>query len=471
MVPPTPQAVEPATAAKELSVATPSSLQAARKASASTPTTAAKEKAGYKVPEVSQFDDLMSRIKGAMNAPAPPKTPTPRIADNAETVSTSHSSPRGDVPTVKLPAPSASAVAPNSSNVPTPAPSPPILTSKPPVPTEPRSTKPAATTNGGAQSEPRGREVQPRKVSTRAAFESREALPLFERTRAARPPSPTPAWKRYSVQLSSSAQVAPRRPPSLPSLKLFHSTHSPAKVNILSWNPPIVNLSTRRMSRDDLFFPKKYVRGKVICPVKMPSKRIEKRKDIELVERKVRMAKAVAEEKKAPKDEGKEVGQGLEEAASQEGMVDGSGRAPTPRGRGRGRAPEQGLWRRESPLPSPAAIEVDQLQSKELGAAAAEDAPGELDSTTAPPAAELFNTSPSQPRESKMGAASIAFYRSADGGRPSPLERSFMVTSELNGEVVNMGPRESLAAPGADRSSSASMVSLRQHSTIDERQS
>ncbi|ORY90739.1 hypothetical protein BCR35DRAFT_299305 [Leucosporidium creatinivorum] len=467
VAPSTPQPTEPASLAKEPPSASPSAVtappspQTTRKAGGST--TPAPQKGAYKVPEVSQFEDLMSRIKGAMNAPAPPKTPTSRgAADNAETVSTSHSSPSGALPTVKLPAASSSAVAPTTSNVPTPAPSPPILTSKPPVPTEPRATKSSLAGVNGAQQQqqPRGRNGEPRKVSTRTGpslptFESREPLPLFERSRAARSPSPSPAWKLYPVRLgasSSSASPTPRRVPDIRTIQAFNNPRTPSKVEILSWNPPILNLIPRRLSRDDLLHPKRFFKGVMQCPVVLPKRKIVKKREIELSERKIRIAAAGPSR---PKEEVKEKKEGGEE--KKEGGEESATLPFAARGRGRGRAPESGPWRRESPLPSPLAESAPAIASTDASAkAAVEDASTpqpELNSTTAPPAEDLFKASPSAARDPKSKlpvGAGIAFYRSADGVSPSPLERSFMVTSELGGEVVNMGPRESLAAPGAD---------------------
>lgn len=82
------------------------------------------------------------------------------------------------------------------------------------------------------------------------------------------PPSPGPAWKRYTIRLP--------RDPALekPYPARGQNNRSRAAVPpgwILSWDPPLEQLGPRNLSRDDWLMPKSYHRGKLVTAVKLPS--------------------------------------------------------------------------------------------------------------------------------------------------------------------------------------------------------
>lgn len=83
-----------------------------------------------------------------------------------------------------------------------------------------------------------------------------------------------PAWNRFVVHLKGSrtrpklnryqqkqlfARIAAMKAPSRP-------------VYPLTWDPPLAHLSIKTLSRDDQLFPKRYHRGIVITPVRLPSR-------------------------------------------------------------------------------------------------------------------------------------------------------------------------------------------------------
>jgi serine/arginine repetitive matrix protein 2 len=85
------------------------------------------------------------------------------------------------------------------------------------------------------------------------------------------PPSPGPAWKRYTIRL-------PRSTNSHKSLNLSSSInrmHNEVPRGwALSWDPPL-ELGSRNLSRDDWLMPKTYHRGKPATIVKPPSKKFQ----------------------------------------------------------------------------------------------------------------------------------------------------------------------------------------------------
>lgn len=89
-----------------------------------------------------------------------------------------------------------------------------------------------------------------------------------------------PVWSRYKIKIGQSAPPVrvPRHVLKMQAIRManakndgFHSK----TPNILTWDPPIPNLSTRTLSRDDLFFPKKYRKGTVITNVTIPSAKFD----------------------------------------------------------------------------------------------------------------------------------------------------------------------------------------------------
>ncbi|PWN92794.1 hypothetical protein FA10DRAFT_276800 [Acaromyces ingoldii] len=116
-------------------------------------------------------------------------------------------------------------------------------------------------------------------VSVLKPASSRPALPPQkpepEVTRTEVPMDPPPVWNRFKVGVK----------PSLPSKRLnkgqlkaqaqrvaaYKTDATAHNVYPLTWEPPIPTLSTRTLSRDDQFFPKKYRRGIVIANVSVPT--------------------------------------------------------------------------------------------------------------------------------------------------------------------------------------------------------
>lgn len=83
-----------------------------------------------------------------------------------------------------------------------------------------------------------------------------------------------PAWNRFVVHIKGS-RMRPR-------LNRYQQKQLAAKVAAmkapgrsvypLTWDPPLAHLSFKTLSRDDQLFPKRYHRGTVIAPVKLPSR-------------------------------------------------------------------------------------------------------------------------------------------------------------------------------------------------------
>ncbi|CAH7675945.1 hypothetical protein PPACK8108_LOCUS11028 [Phakopsora pachyrhizi] len=105
------------------------------------------------------------------------------------------------------------------------------------------------------------------------AYINRDPLALFDVTRSERSLSPAPAWKAFTVKLGAS-----RPKPGIPSqlIKSFWNLSVPIRLNILSWEPPLANLSPRTLSRDDLLFRKKIIRGNVMSRVQLSKHRISR---------------------------------------------------------------------------------------------------------------------------------------------------------------------------------------------------
>lgn len=405
---------------------------------------------GYKVPEVSQLDDLMSRIKGAMSTKEVKKEVTIEILGNdareakvmLETEKAKEIVPSVETnqgPTVKLP-PSTKPLRSRSND------QPPASTSNS-IPAEPRGRG-------------RGRADGPRapRVSL-PTFENRDPLLPFSGTRRARSPSPPPAWKLYTVKIPPRP---PHRAPLVRIVKLFLSLNNPRPVHVFSSNPLISGINPRRLSRDDILIPKRYVKAVPQCLVNLPAERITRRtQEEERASRtKPKPTPTVSIASKAlllrsAGLEGPESATTKEELATVSPPSESSSFAP--RGRGRGRMPDSGSWRRagessETPLASE--ITVPEL---EVVAEQVEDVEKPLSS---------IETSPSRSRggatlKSKLPVgSSIGFYRPSgapplDGSDLLAKDRSesakmFMVTSELNGEKVEATPREETTAPGAD---------------------
>ncbi|KAJ9106136.1 hypothetical protein QFC21_001278 [Naganishia friedmannii] len=85
------------------------------------------------------------------------------------------------------------------------------------------------------------------------------------------PPSPGPAWKRYTIRLPRSTN-----PHKLlgPSRSVHRMRNEVPRGWLLSWDPPL-ELGSRNLSRDDWLMPKTYYRGKPVTVVKTPSKKFQ----------------------------------------------------------------------------------------------------------------------------------------------------------------------------------------------------
>lgn len=357
---------------------------------------------GFKQPEVSQINDVMQRIKGVM-------TPSARDLPEAPEDSRTKSTESEVEPTVRLPR------APKS------------------APTvQPHQGATAVSANGSTRGRAEKKAVArgTKLAAVVPAFESREPLQYFGTTRFERASSPPPAWKRNAVQLAAHRVARTKTPAHR--LKAFQSLHFPAKVDLLSWDPPIKYLNNRTLSRDETLHSKKYVKGTLQYHVTMPRTRIQRRKEIEWIQRQP--------EPQPPPDSP---------------TID---EKPTPAVR---LPMSKDKLSAPSSRPSTADTEGPKATSAQQVVATA------IEVTTAPSAEALFDASPSRVLAAPQSGR--AFYRAANGtnqlasATAAPaIERSMMVTGELGGDIVQMGPRETLAAPGADMSVSSSNVSARE---------
>ncbi|KAG8697630.1 hypothetical protein FRC09_007744 [Ceratobasidium sp. 395] len=98
-----------------------------------------------------------------------------------------------------------------------------------------------------------------------------EAKPTepFATTRPERPDTPPPAWHVYTVRLNKNSVARP--PMSKKQATLAKLPPMPVRWDILTWDPPVERMSTRTLSRDDTFFPKITIRGKLSAVVNLPS--------------------------------------------------------------------------------------------------------------------------------------------------------------------------------------------------------
>lgn len=85
-----------------------------------------------------------------------------------------------------------------------------------------------------------------------------------------RPPSPRPVWNRYAVKIPASTRKFKAMGQALAAL----NATNPTRVSVLSWDPPLAGVSPRTLSRDDLLFRKKFVKGIIVSTVSLPQHRI-----------------------------------------------------------------------------------------------------------------------------------------------------------------------------------------------------
>lgn len=379
-----------------------------------------------KLPQISTLEDVMSRIKGAMSAP--PSAVTPKEAEPATE------------PTLKTESQSATKAEPEPVSTPDvesalasePIPEPEVVhtsISKAPSKEETQHVVPTVklptaflVSNASAlpsaavplsenvglsightgQPSTRGRPIvrkASRPVPGPPTFESREPTEHFDITRFERSVSPPPAWKMYPIRLAFRNLHIPPLPRLI---KAFYSSHLPKPAQVFSWEAPVPGLETAcRPSREDLFLPKGYKKGFLKTRVKVPSKRITRRTSAEELAALIQASFSAV--------------------------------ASLPRDRG-------------VVLAAEAIRDADALANME----------DSLNATTAPPAEALFDLGPPRPRvfESRLAAGAsrplvVEPHRIGEVvGEKTADSRAFMVTSELNGELVIVSPREPLAAPG-----------------------
>ncbi|KAJ9098789.1 hypothetical protein QFC19_006266 [Naganishia cerealis] len=85
------------------------------------------------------------------------------------------------------------------------------------------------------------------------------------------PPSPGPAWKRYTIRLPKSTNL---QKPVVVSPAGHRMRNEVPAGWVLSWDPPFEQLG-RNLSRDEWLLPKTYHRGKPVTMVKLPTRKFE----------------------------------------------------------------------------------------------------------------------------------------------------------------------------------------------------
>ncbi|BGO97148.1 hypothetical protein RTBOTA2_002076 [Rhodotorula toruloides] len=348
------------------------------------------KQAGYKLPAVSQFDDLMSRIKGVMTHPEERAQPADAAAQREV-----------ERPVVKLPSsnPAAARRAAAPAESATPAPAPQFVVALP----------------GAGRGRGRGRSEIPSAARQAApVFENREPVLPIHCSRLSRSASPPPAWRQYTVRINPHP---PRRPPPARAVKNFQNPNFPRPLYPFSWSPQLRDVNPRRLSRDDSLLPKRYDKsGTVIYTVSLPKERLRRRSVVEKEDppamvvkiSSVSLVRQPAPEPLPPSAQPAVVnviqGEDLSLASPVDAVL---GYSPfgVP---DRRRAPETGSWRRE-------AVGAPEPGSNQAPAATSRFFPAVVGQAM-PPADDLSH------------------------GAPGP--------SDLNGEKVETTPRRETTAPG-----------------------
>ncbi|CAE7194099.1 unnamed protein product [Rhizoctonia solani] len=91
----------------------------------------------------------------------------------------------------------------------------------------------------------------------------------FATTRLERTDTPPPEWKSVTIHISKNGITRP--PMSKKQAGLAKLPPMPVRWDILTWDPPVERMSNRTLSRDDLLFPKTYLRGVLSARVHLPS--------------------------------------------------------------------------------------------------------------------------------------------------------------------------------------------------------
>lgn len=502
---PPPDALTPKSSSPDSRTSLPASLPSHTSPNMSTATSRslmADKKAGFKLPDMSHLDTVMSRIKVVLEAdkkararassvvstlqePSASRTTTPPVSTQPKNVSkpsqirrgsdyqsqetsNSASSLPGQATSSPIPGQATSAStavyiagrphtllprtietpiivnnsaennAPSHSAQPatpelfsTPA-APPRIPNTPsltPALTNPALKKPSTVRKAARFDIPITVNSKPTPVSTSTSYPpripkwvNRDPIVFFDATRQERPSSPRPAWKAFTVKFGP-AKPKPRLPSHV--IKSFWNPFVPAKVNILSWDWPMPNLSPRTLSRDDLLFRKKYIRGVVVSHVQLPKNNIS---NMEM------------------KFHSVSKGSSSELPARHDGSIRGGrGRGATSvglRGRGRGRADETTSWRRQiEEEKATSVIDVTASSDKEV-ASTAPTRPADSNQSTTTPSEPAKSSESPQVRRTKVkipDGLKVAFHKPAhllSSTATTATSGMFMVHSEITGEAA-----------------------------------
>ncbi|CAE6418255.1 unnamed protein product [Rhizoctonia solani] len=91
----------------------------------------------------------------------------------------------------------------------------------------------------------------------------------FATTRLERSDTPPPAWKAFTVHINKNTITRP--PLNKKQASMAKLPPMPVRWDILTWDPPVERMSNRTLSRDDVLFPKTYMRGVLSARVHLPS--------------------------------------------------------------------------------------------------------------------------------------------------------------------------------------------------------
>lgn len=335
---------------------------------------------GFKEAPISALDDVMLRIKGVL---------TDMHAEEKPAVSSTNVSlPNGNTSNGTAPAPSSSSAAPSKAAM-------------------------------GVSSRWMGTEVANwrgaanKKAPSGPPIEAQPTEP-FAMTCPERPETPPPAWKAYVVQLGKS--IAARPPMSKKQATLAKLPPMPVRWDILTWDPPVERMSTKTLSRDDMLFPKTYLRGVLSARVLLPGTEAQAKQN---------------------------------EASSQRPRLTATsdarpGRSSNISARPPPKSPAfmDTQWRKPQPTSSPLNNALE-LQNATLTVAPGQGNQLETTSRSPPPHHQSTNATANAngtvsvpPNSSKVPSkqnADVAFHRSLHEKRPSnPPAVSFTVSSELD---------------------------------------
>ncbi|EGG07940.1 uncharacterized protein MELLADRAFT_105444 [Melampsora larici-populina 98AG31] len=240
-------------------------------------------------------------------------------------------------------------------------------------------------------------------------FVDRDPTPHWDVTKVERAMSPEPAWKAYTVKLARPVRQKRKQSPHL--LKAFWNPLTPARVNILTWDPPLPNISPRTLSRDELLFRKKFIRGVVMSNVVLPKSSIQSQTDVE--------------------HEQQREGGPL--------FMRGRGRAsgtlqPVLRGRGRGRADVTMSWRRPVEESAPVAKPEPEVKAA-MPPSPATPPLSPADKSPEPVTPTIVSSARKQKSKLPEGSK-VAFNRPSNITSSAATTASgiFMVNSEIIGE-------------------------------------